>query len=117
MKKLSKKELISYLLTLQLLKAGYEITYDEVMEQVGIKEFLSVPKEDRELYFKGKISIDWLRPKYKWYDYYTITVTQEKEWFVEAVKIIKHHLGVSEYQALREAGYVSLMQGLKLKGK
>lgn len=117
MKKMNSSEITCYLLTLQLVKAGYEITYDEVIEQVGIKQFLSVPKEDRNRYLQGKLLVDKLIATYHWYDHYTITVTQEKEWFLEAVKIIQKNFRCSEAQALLEAGMLSLMQGLKIKGK
>ena len=60
MKKMDSGEITCYLLTLQLVKAGYQITYDEVIEQVGIKQFLSVPKEDRNRYLQGKLSVDKL---------------------------------------------------------
>jgi hypothetical protein len=117
MKKMDSGEITCYLLTLQLVKAGYQITYDEVIEQVGIKQFLSVPKEDRNRYLQGKLSVDKLIPTYHWYDHYTITVTQEKQWFVEAVKIIQNNFKCSEAHATAEAGMLSLMQGLKIKGK
>ena len=114
--KITRKELASYLLTLQLVEAGYHITYDEIIDEIGVREFLSIPEKDRKLFFQGKLSLKSVIPKYQWFQHYTITVKQEQEWCKKAVKIVKDTLKCSIPYACEYVAWLNLAQGLRIKG-
>ena len=94
--KITKENITQYLLTLQLTNAGYQVTYDEVLEMTEAKSYLD--------------------PNYKWYLNYTQTVTQSKEWFTQAEKIVKDLFRCPAIKAREEVAALDLMYGLTLKG-
>lgn len=114
--KLNRKNLYEYLLTLQLIEAGYHITFDEVFEQITLKEFLSIPLKQRKDFFKGKLSLHRLEPKYKWYEEYSMTLEQNKQWFVKSCKIVQKHFKCSYLYSSNVVGMIDLHQGLTIKG-
>lgn len=114
--KMTREKLASYLLTLQLVEAGYHITYDELMDEIAMKEFLSVPKKDRKLFFQGKLKLHELVPKYMWFQEYTITPEQETKWFAKAIKIAEKKLNYPYYVAKEFVSMLGLQQGLRIKG-
>lgn len=114
--KITREQLTSYLLTLQLVEAGYHITYDELMDEIAMKEFLSVPKKDRKLFFQGKLKLHELRPSYVWFEEYTITSEQENKWFDKAIKITQNKLKYPYYVAKEYVAWLNLKKGLRIKG-
>lgn len=114
--KLTRENLSSYLLTLQLVEAGYHITFDELMDEIAMKEFLSVPEKDRKLFFQGQLSLKMLRPTYQWYHHYTITVKQEQQWCEKAIKIVQKTLKCHLRYACEYVAWLNLAQGLMIKG-
>jgi hypothetical protein len=113
--KIKKQNLVDYLITLQLIKAGYHITYDEILEQTQVKTFLSVPKEDLLRYAKGEIDETHLFPHFRWYNEYYINSKQYDEWKEEAIKIISKSLHMTKYMAAYSVGTIDLCYGLKMK--
>jgi hypothetical protein len=113
--KIRGENLVDYLITLQLIKAGYHITYDEILEQTQIKTFLSVPKEDLLRYAKGEIDETHLSPHFRWYNEYYINSKQYDEWKEEALKIISKSLNITKYRAEYNVGAIDLLYGLKMK--
>lgn len=93
---LNKKNLPDYLITLMLLKAGYEITLDEILETTEAKRYLD--------------------PNYKWYLEYTTTLQQNREWFVEAVELTKKIFNTTKGHAMSLVSELDLHQGLIIKG-
>lgn len=93
--KLTRENIASYLLTLQLVEAGYHITYDEVEEMYSAKSFLE---------------------KWKYYEEYTMTVEQNKAWFIKASEIIQKKLHCNARYAASLVGWIDLCSGLKNKG-
>lgn len=94
--KITKENIVSYLLTLQLTNAGHQVTYDEVIEMTEAKSYLD--------------------SNYKWYLNYTQTLEQSKQWFVEAEKIVIKVFGCPAIKAREEVATLDLMYGLTLKG-
>lgn len=93
--KLGKHNIASYLLTLQLVEAGYHITYDEIIEMYSAKSYLE----------------NWdYRSKY------TMTVEQNKEWFRTASKLLQKTLHCTSGYADKQVGWLDLMSGLRNKG-
>lgn len=70
--KITKENLTEYLLTLMLVNAGYEITFDEVCDESMVKSYLD--------------------PNYKWYLNYTQTTEQSKKMVYRSCKINKKSL-------------------------
>jgi transcriptional antiterminator len=94
--KITKENLAEYLLTLMLVNAGYQITFDEVLEDTMVKSYL-----DKD---------------YRWYLEYTQTVEQSREWYKEAVQITKKVHKISEQYAMGLVAELDLHCGLTLKG-
>jgi hypothetical protein len=95
--KITKENLPSYLLTLQLVEAGYHLTYDELIEMNEVRYYLN--------------------PETKYIDEFTITVEQNKSWFVKAIPIIKKLFYCNEFYARSVLGWHDLYVGLKVKNK
>lgn len=93
--KLGKHNIASYLLTLQLVDAGYHITYDEIQEMYSAKEFLENWKFDEE---------------------YTMTVEQNKEWFKKASKILQDTFHWHPRECDKHADWLDRCSGLRIKG-
>lgn len=93
--KLTKENIASYLLTLQLVEAGYHITYDEIEEMYSAKSFLE---------------------KWKYYEEYTMTIEQNKAWFIKASKILQNKFHWHPRQCDKEVGWLDLAFGLRVKG-
>lgn len=93
--KLNKNNIASYLLTLQLVEAGYHITYDEIVEMYSAKSYLE---------------------KWNYCDEYTITVEQNKEWFKKASELFQKTLHCTAGYADKQVGWIDLHAGLRNKG-
>jgi len=92
--KLTKDNLANYLITLQFIEAGYPMTFDEVLEMNEVRYYLI---------------------KKKFYTEYTMTIEQNKKWFVEASKIVSKTLKVSITKAESLVGDLDFCIGLKIK--
>jgi len=91
---LTKENIAGYLLTLQLVEAGYHITYDEILEMYSAKEFLE----------------DW-----RFYENYTMTHQQNVKWFQEASKIMQKALYISSRESDKYVSWIDLTSGLRIK--
>ena len=92
---LTRENIAGYLLTLQLVEAGYHITYDEIQEMYGAKEFLE----------------DW-----KFYEHYTMTYEENLKWFKKSSKLVKKVFKFHPKQCDLQVGWLDLMSGLKIEG-
>lgn len=93
-------EIINTLITKQLELGGYQITYDEIVEQYEVKIFLAHQRGER----------------FEWYKLYTITVQQNKDWYVWAAKWVAKELKYSKKQAFMQVAMLDLQIGLMIKG-
>lgn len=91
---MTKEKLASYLLTLQLVEAGYQITWDELLEMYGASSYLK----------KRNVLSDL-----------TITNKQNKSWFVKAVKEAQKHLKLHKKYAEFVIAMLDLDAGLIIK--
>jgi uncharacterized protein YfbU (UPF0304 family) len=91
---LTKENIAGYLLTLQLVEAGYHITYDEIREMYEAKTFLN----------------GW-----KYYQEYTMTVKQNMAWFRKASKILKDTFDWHPRECDKHASMIDLAMGLRIK--
>jgi hypothetical protein len=92
---LTRENIAGYLLTLQLVEAGYHITYDEILEMYSAKEFLE----------------NW-----RFYEEYTMTYDQNISWFKKASKILQDTFHWHPRQCDKQAGWIDLVSGLKIEG-
>lgn len=92
---LTRENIAGYLLTLQLVEAGYHITYDEIQEMYGAKEFLE----------------NW-----KFYEHYTMTYEENLKWFKKSSKLVKKVFKFHPKQCDLQVGWLDLMSGLKIEG-
>ena len=95
--KITKENLADYLLTSQLVEAGYPYTYDELMEMNEARYFLN--------------------PHIKFYLEHTMTVEQNKTWFVKAVIIFKKLYKCNDLMARYNIGWFDGALGLTNKNK
>lgn len=93
--KLTKENIASYLLTLQLVEAGYHITYDELEEMYAAKSYLE---------------------KWKYYEEYTMTLEQNKLWFKKSNKILQDVFGWTSRECDTQTSWLDLWGGLRIKG-
>lgn len=84
MGRLDKTQIVKALINEMFKIAGHEVTYDDV---VGRKD--------------------------DWYNQYTMTPEQNKEWVEWGKKFIKHHLRTTKEGAEREMVWINLQWGLK----
>ena len=92
--KLTRENIASYLLTLQLVEAGYHITYDEIEEMYAAKYYL----ENK-----------------KFYQEYTMTLEQNLSWFKKATKIVENTFHWHPRECDKQVGWLDLGMGLKIK--
>jgi hypothetical protein len=93
--RITRKNLGNYLITLQLLYAKYEITFEEIEEM-----------------YSHKFIID---SNFRYFDIFTTTVDQNKRWFVDAVKLTMKVLKCNEYLANQAVSMLDLDYGLGSK--
>ncbi len=93
--KITERNLKNYLITLQLIQANYEITYEEIIEMNEAKQHLD--------------------KSWRWYNGYSITSKQYDEWMVAARKLIKKIFKCSDMYALSWLLWFDLAEGLPLK--
>lgn len=93
---IKKKNLKEYLLTLQLITAGYSITYDEVQEDTMVKAHLD--------------------GGYRWYLDYTMTWEQSKIWYTRGTRIAQRVLNTNPTNARKYLATIDLAEGLQIKG-
>lgn len=93
--KITKENLVEYLITQQLIIAGYQITYDEIIEQF-------------EAYQHSN-------PEWRWFTEYSQTQEQQKQWFKECNKIVRKVLHCSKAKAAKELMWLDLSMGLTIK--
>jgi hypothetical protein len=92
---LTRENIAGYLLTLELVEAGYHITYDEIIEMYSAKGFLE----------------DW-----RFNEEYTITYEQNLKWFKKASKIMQDTFYWHPRECDKYVGWIELASGLKIKG-
>lgn len=93
--KITKKNLPSYLLTLQLSHAGYQITHDEIIEMNETKQHLN--------------------KKWRWYEEYFITHEDHEKWIVAAIKVVKRIHRCNAKKADKLVFWMDLSEGIVLK--
>lgn len=94
--RINKNKVAEYLLTLQLIDAGYHVTIDELNEMYSVKQYLN--KNEKIL------------------NQYTITFQQNKDWFIKASNIVKEAFGCTKEEAELEVFRFELAYGLMIKG-
>ena len=92
--KITEDNIVDYLLTLQLLIAGYHITYDEIIEQYAVY---------------SKLNTDW-----RWYDDYSYTTEQQNLWYKEANPIVRKLYHCNKNYATRMLQWFNLQYGISI---
>jgi len=93
--KITKKNIVNYLITLQLTNAGYQITYDEIEEQNVVKQHLN--------------------PNWRWFDDYTQTYEQQQEWYKQANKVVRKVYKCNKDYAYKQLLWFNLKHGIITK--
>ena len=93
--KITKKNIVNYLITLQLTNAGYQITYDEIEEQNALKQHLN--------------------PNWRWFDDYTQTYEQQQEWYKQSNPIVRKVFHCNKTRAEKMLQWFNLECGIMTK--
>jgi hypothetical protein len=94
------ERIVHTLINKQLEIGNHPITYDEILDQYEAAMWIGYKSE---------------KP-FRWYDLFTLTLQQNKDWFVWSTQYVKEKLNTTLQHAMAEVTLVDIQLGLKLKG-